>query len=124
MKLIVSNAATLSLPDGSNFKIEPGIHDAKDFPDAVKKHWAFNSYVKPIDESEVEQSQGDSALSAHIVQLKGEVASLTDTVTMRDMTIEELKGEVASLTAQLVAKVDAKNDESATKDGKKQQTSK
>ncbi|WP_312058769.1 hypothetical protein [Pantoea septica] len=148
MKLIAANAATLSLADGSKFKIEPGIHDDKDFPEAVKKHWAFSSYVKPIDDSETEQ--GDSDSSAQIGRLQAEVASLKKTVSEqedlvesltgqiegREATIGELQGKVDDLTAQLVAQnqsdtgqsndapVSEVNDSDGGKNAKKQQASK
>lgn len=133
MKMIVADAATLSLADGSRFTLEPGIHDATDFPDAVKKHWAFSSYVRQVDESEVDQ-QNDTGLSTQLVKLQSEVADLTVQLTERDTKIGELQSDVADLTAQLAAISAPVADEQITgtseasesdsKNAKKQQTAK
>jgi peptidoglycan hydrolase CwlO-like protein len=114
MKLIVNDGATLSFADGSKFTLEKGIHDSKNFPDSVRKHWAFDSYAKPIDESEMVSESLAEDLTARVTQLEGEVTSLTEqvgtrdaTIVDRDKTIAQLEGEVTSLKAERDAAIAA-----------------
>ena len=108
MKYIVNDGATLSFADGSKFALEKGIHDSKAFPEHVKKHWAFESYVKPIDKADLVSETLAEDLTARVSQLEGEVTSLNEQIGIRDATIADreksiaaLEGEVTSLKAEL-----------------------
>ncbi|WP_455853128.1 STY1053 family phage-associated protein [Pantoea endophytica] len=110
MKYIVSDGATLSFADGSKYALEKGIHDGKKFPDSVKKHWAFESYAKPIDEADLANESLTDDLTARVTQLEGDVTSLTEqlgtrdaTIADREKTIKQLEGDVTSMKAELDA---------------------
>lgn len=137
MKYIVNDGATLSFADGSKFLLEKGIHDSKAFSDSVKKHWAFESYAKPIDEADLVSETLAEDLTARVTQLEGEVTSLNEQIGLRDATISDreksiatLEGEVTSLKAELeaakaaapAANTDADNADTAegSKNAKKQ----
>ncbi|HHA0037616.1 TPA: hypothetical protein ACOEXB_004391 [Yersinia enterocolitica] len=96
MKYIVSGHSVLSLADGSNFTLTPGIHDG--FPDDVKKHWAFSAYAKPIDESDLAKEVENSDLVARVKLLDDEITSLKAQVAEKDDEITSLKARVLSLT--------------------------
>ncbi|MCK0554468.1 ELKS/Rab6-interacting/CAST family protein [Pantoea ananatis] len=104
MKYIVASAATLSLAGGSTFTLEKGIHDSKSFSDDVKKHWAFSSYARPVDEADLDADSDSGDLAARITALEGEVSTLTAQITEKDKTITSLEGEVSTLTAQITEK--------------------
>lgn len=99
MKYIAAAAATLSLADGTKFDISPGIHDSNDFPDNVKKHWAFPSYVQPVDEAELENEKKGSDLEAKNQALTSEIETLKSQLAERDSTIETLTSEIETLKA-------------------------
>ena len=125
MKYIVASAATLSLAGGSTFTLEKGIHDSKSFSDEVKKHWAFSSYARPVDDADLDADSDSGDLAARISALEGEVSTLTAQITEKDKTIVNLEGEVSTLTAQLAAAVNPENppsdngDNSGSPDGAK-----
>ncbi|QIE96401.1 hypothetical protein G5574_05240 [Pantoea stewartii] len=125
MKYIVASAATLSLAGGSTFTLEKGIHDSKSFSDDVKKHWAFSSYARPVDEADLDADSDSGDLAARITALEGEVSTLTAQITEKDKTIASLEGEVSTLNAQLAAAVNPENvpsdngDNSGSPDGAK-----
>lgn len=134
MKYIVASAATLSLAGGSTFTLEKGVHDSKSFSDDVKKHWAFSSYARPVDEADLDADSDSGDIAARITALEGEVSTLTAQITEKDKTIASLEGEVSTLTAQLAAAVNPENPPSdngdnsglpdgAKNNGKKQQAS-
>lgn len=117
MKYIAAAAATLSLADGTKFDISPGIHDSSDFPDNVKKHWAFPSYVQPVDEADLEKEKKGNDLAAKNEALTIELEALKAQLAERDSTVEALTTELESLKAPA-----ADNAESG-KNAKKQQAS-
>lgn len=125
MKYIVASAATLSLAGGSTFTLEKGIHDSKSFSDDVKKHWAFSSYARPVDDADLDADSDSGDLAARITALEDEVSTLTAQITEKDKTITSLEGEVSTLTAQLVAAQNPENppsdnsDNSGSSDGAK-----
>lgn len=125
MKYIVASAATLSLAGGSTFTLEKGIHDSKSFSDDVKKHWAFSSYARPVDEADLDADSDGGDLAARITALEGEVSTLNAQITEKAKTIVSLEGEVSTLTAQLAAAVNPENppsdngDNSGSPDGAK-----
>ncbi|WP_158780604.1 hypothetical protein [Pantoea sp. BAV 3049] len=121
MKYIVTDAATLSFADGTQYSLEKGIHDIKSFPDSVKKHWAFESYAKPVDESDVAAQEQNDDLSARVGQLEAEVETLTAQLAERDKTIAELS-EDKSASDKSTSKATQETAE-GTKNAKKQQAS-
>lgn len=114
MKYVVSGGATLSLEDGTKFELSRGIHDGSVFPTEVKKHWAFNAYAKPLDESELANEQNAEDLSASLVLLAQENNTLKVQVAAHEKTITDQVEEITSLKAQLAvaqaAAVDASTD--------------
>ncbi len=98
MKYIVLGHSVLSLADGSNFTLIPGIHDG--FPDDVKKHWAFSAYAKPLDESDLAKEVENSDLVVRVKALDDEITSLKAQVAEKDDEITSLKAQVLSLTAE------------------------
>jgi len=110
MKYVVSGGVTLSFPDGTRFGLSPGIHDGSAFPERVKKHWAFTSYVKPLDESELAKEAKNADMAARVKKLEGEITGLTKKLSERDASLDErnttitkLEGEIADLKVALAA---------------------
>ncbi|MGJ0637858.1 STY1053 family phage-associated protein [Xenorhabdus bovienii] len=120
MKYIVSGGATLSFPDGTRFELSQGIHDASIFPENVKKHWAFNAYVKPLDEADLVKEQQSQDMAARITLLEGENTSLKALLVDRESAITELSNENTSLKAQAETKQDKAEKKQEAGNGKKQ----
>ncbi|MBD2816340.1 hypothetical protein ID850_16700 [Xenorhabdus sp. Flor] len=108
MKFIVSGNAALSFTDGTRYELTAGIHD--DFPENVKKHWAFTAYVKPLDESGLAEEQQSQDGAAHITLLEDENTHLKAQLVDRESTIAELNNKIAILKAQIEAKPDKKQE--------------
>ncbi|HCK02912.1 MAG TPA: hypothetical protein DHV72_23215 [Serratia grimesii] len=136
MKYIVSSAASLSFADGSRHELTPGIHD--NFPEHVKKHWAFTHHAKPLSESDFQQEQQSADLSLRVAALEGEVTDLqkllelekdkvtemTDQRDARDQTIDEHLATIADLQKLLAEKEPVKepDGEKGAENAKKQQS--
>ncbi|MGX1960100.1 STY1053 family phage-associated protein [Serratia proteamaculans] len=134
MKYIVSSAASLSFADGSRHELTPGIHD--NFPDHVKKHWAFTHHAKPLSESDLQQEQQDGELSLRVATLedqladlqrlleveKDKVTELTEQRDVRDQTIDEHLATIADLQKLLAEKEPVKepDGEKGAENAKKQ----
>ncbi|HFD7189311.1 TPA: hypothetical protein ACF5TK_000836 [Klebsiella pneumoniae] len=117
MKYIAAAAATLSLADGTKFGISPGIHDATDFPDDVKQHWAFPSCVQPVDEADLEKEKQGDDLAAKNKALTAEIEVLKAQLAERDSTVAALTTELKTLKAP------ADDNAESGKNAKKQQAS-
>lgn len=103
MKYVVSGGATLSFADGTKFDLSQGIHDGATFPKAVKDHWAFKAYARPLDESELAQEQASEDLAASLVILAEENNTLKAQLAEHEKTITALGNENTDLKAQLAA---------------------
>ncbi|MCW2485728.1 hypothetical protein J5069_07435 [Candidatus Symbiopectobacterium sp. NZEC127] len=101
MKYIVSGGATLSFPDGTRFELQAGIHDSNNLPDSVRKHWAFKSYAKPLDESELEQEKQTEDLSAQLAVLSAENESLKTQLIEQSKISEDLSAQLAGKDTEL-----------------------
>lgn len=133
MKYIASRAATLSLSDGTQFEITAGIHDAAKFPENVKKHWAFKTYVSPVDEADLEKEQEAQGLAKKVTSLEKKLTVLKTQLEERDKTVAAQAGEITALKTQLGSQPDVSDqttdtpdkpaDGEATKNAKKQQAS-
>lgn len=119
MKYIVSQGATLSLPDGTRFELTSGIHDSTDFPVQVTEHWAFPSYVRPLDEADIQKEKDSRDMSAKVITLETELTELKAVLAEKDGVIDGLNTELTELKAAL-AKQDKKQ---GAGDGKKQSSS-
>lgn len=119
MKYIVSQGATLSLPDGTRFELTSGIHDSTDFPVQVTEHWAFPSYARPLDEADIQKEKDNRDMSAKVITLEAELTELKAVLTEKDGVIDGLNTELTELKAAL-AKQDKKQ---GAGDGKKQSSS-
>ncbi|AZF92922.1 hypothetical protein [Morganella morganii] len=119
MKYIVSQSATLSLPDGTRFELTAGIHDGEDFPGPVVEHWAFPSYARPLDEADIQKEKDSRDMSAKVITLETELTELKAALAEKDGVIDGLNTELTELKAAL-AKQDKKQ---GAGDGKKQSSS-
>lgn len=125
MKFIVSAAATLSLPDGTKFELKKGIVDDSSFPDAVKSHWAFPSYAKPLDAADLAKEQAALDLKSQVKTLQTSVDELTAQLAAKTAESDGKDAMIADLTAQLAAlnsTADA-TEQVETKNAKKQSSS-
>ncbi|MPU29119.1 hypothetical protein FVB13_07940 [Escherichia coli] len=125
MKFIVSAAATLSLPDGTKFELTKGIVDDSSFPDAVKSHWAFPSYAKPLDATDLAKEQAALDLKSQVKNLQASVDDLTAQLAAKTAESDGKDATIADLTAQLAAlnsTADA-TEQVETKNAKKQSSS-
>ncbi|WP_334613660.1 hypothetical protein [Escherichia coli] len=125
MKFIVSAAATLSLPDGTKFELTKGIVDDSSFPDAVKSHWAFPSYAKPLDAADLAKEQAALDLKSQVKTLQTSVDDLTAQLAAKTAESDGKDATIADLTAQLAAlnsTADA-TEQVETKNAKKQSSS-
>lgn len=125
MKFIVSAAATLSLPDGTKFELTKGIVDDSSFPDAVKSHWAFPSYAKPLDAADLAKEQAALDLKSQVKTLQTSVDDLTAQLATKTAESDGKDATIADLTAQLAAlnsTADA-TEQVETKNAKKQSSS-
>lgn len=125
MKYIVSAAATLSLPDGTRFELTKGIVDDSSFPDAVKSHWAFSSYAKPLDAADLAKEQAALDLKSQVNTLQASVDDLTAQLVAKTAESDGKDATIADLTAQLAA-LDTTTDATEqveTKNAKKQSSS-
>lgn len=125
MKFIVSAAATLSLSDGTKFELTKGIVDDSSFPDAVKSHWAFPSYAKPLDAADLAKEQAALDLQSQVKTLQASVDDLTAQLAAKTAESDGKDATIADLTAQLAAlnsTADA-TEQVETKNAKKQSSS-
>ncbi|MGU3521576.1 hypothetical protein ACLBW2_00515 [Enterobacteriaceae bacterium C23F] len=135
MKYVVSGGATLSFADGTKFELAQGIYDSSTFSKAVKDHWAFKAYAKPLDESEMAEVQSAEELAASLVLLADENNTLKAQLVANQQTITEQGNEITDLKARLDAVLKPAADKTAdntdetdnagggSKNAKKQQTS-
>ncbi|MDY4387889.1 hypothetical protein [Pectobacterium aroidearum] len=101
MKYIVSGGAMLSFPDGTRFELQAGIHDSSDLPESVRKHWAFESYAKPLDKSELEKEKQTEDLSAQLAVLSEENESLKTQLAANSQISEDLSAQLAGKDTEL-----------------------
>ncbi|KFC07533.1 hypothetical protein GTGU_01776 [Trabulsiella guamensis ATCC 49490] len=101
MKYVVSDGATLSFPDGTKFELKQGIHNGSDFPAHVKKHWAFEAYARPLDDSDLEKEKNTEGLSSRLAELEKENTDLKAKVTEHEKTIADQVTEITDLKAKV-----------------------